>query len=251
MKCVLLCAGYATRLYPLTENQPKPLLSVGEKPIVEHIIDRVSKLEDIDEILIVTNSKFAPHFVSWLNDYKSEKQIKIIDDGTLNNKDRLGAVGDINFVLKHENIAGDLLVVAGDNLFEFSLNELISFFKQKQHSVLAFCDLKDKRKISKKYGAGILDEDGKLVDFEEKPEHPKSTLAATVVYVLTQKDVERIGEYLKSSERWDNPGDFMVWLSNKVPVYGFTFSEKWFDIGSFEALEEAYSAYEKGVTTNS
>ncbi|MCK4589120.1 MAG: nucleotidyltransferase family protein [Nanoarchaeota archaeon] len=246
MKAIILAAGYATRLHPLTENQPKPLLTVGEKLIVEHIIDKINQVEEVNEILIVTNNKFTPHFESWLSNYKTQKPIKIINDGTLTNEDRLGAVGDINFVIKKENINDELLIVAGDNLFEFSLKNFVQYYKEKNTPVLAFYNLKEKSKLANKFGVGILDQNQKLVDFEEKPAKPKSTLAATVVYALKKEDVAKISEYIDVSERWDNPGDFMIWLSKQTDVHGFTFTEKWFDIGSFEALEEAYNIYGKG-----
>jgi glucose-1-phosphate thymidylyltransferase len=245
LKAIILAAGYATRLYPLTENQPKPLLAVGEKPIVEHIIDKINQVENINEILIVTNNKFTPHFESWLNAYQTQKPIKIINDGTLTNDDRLGAVGDINFVLEKENINEELLIIAGDNLFEFSLKDFVKFYQEKNSSALAFYNLKEKSKLANRFGVGILDENQKLVDFEEKPAKPKSTLAATCLYTLTKEDVQRIKEYIDVSERWDNPGDFMIWLSKQNKVHGFTFTERWFDIGSFEALEEAYTVYGK------
>lgn len=246
MKAIILAAGYATRLHPLTENQPKPLLAVGEKPIIEHIIDKINNVKEVDQILVVTNNKFTPHFESWLSSYKSQKPIKIINDGTLTNEDRLGAVGDIHFVIQKENISDDLLIAAGDNLFEFSLRNLVQYQQEKNSSVLAFYNLKDKSKLANKFGVGILDQDQKLVDFEEKPDKPKSTLAATCLYVLTKDDVQKIKEYINISEKWDNPGDFMIWLSKQTKVHGFTFTERWFDIGSFEALEEAYNAYGQG-----
>jgi len=242
---IILAAGYATRLHPLTENQPKPLLAVGEKPIVEHIIDKVNQIKEVNEIIIVTNNKFTPHFESWFGSYQSQKPIKIINDGTLTNEDRLGAVGDINFVLEKENITDDVLVIAGDNLFEFELNNLMSFFQEKSTTVVALHDLKDKNKVAKKLGVVQTDSNNKLTNFEEKPEEPETTLASTGCYIFKKEDVQLISNYLKNSERWDNTGDFLKWLMNQSTVHGFSFTERWFDIGSFEALEEAYNIYGK------
>ena len=245
MKAIILAAGYATRLHPLTENQPKPLLAVGEKPIVEHILDKINQIQEVDEIIIVTNNKFTPHFESWLKSYQTSKPIKIVNDGTLTNEDRLGAVGDINFVLEKENIQDDVLVVAGDNLFEFELINLMAFFKEKNTTVVALHDLKDKNKVADKLGVVQIDQENKIIDFEEKPADPKTTLASTGCYIFKKDDVLHIANYVKSGERWDNTGDFLKWLMDQSAIYGFTFTERWFDIGSFEALEEAYEVYGK------
>src|SRR3989344_4509975 len=144
MKCIILAAGYAIRLYPLTLDRPKPLLPIAGKPIIEHILEKINDLDDIDEILIVTNSKFFDNFRNWKRGYSSSKPIKIINDRTKSEEDRLGAIGDLDFVIKHEKIDGNLLVIAGDNLFNFSLKHLHDFFRKKSASVIALYDIKDK-----------------------------------------------------------------------------------------------------------
>lgn len=245
IKAIVLCAGYAIRLYPLTENQPKPLLNVGDKPIVEHIVDKIQKVKEIDEIFVVTNHKFYPMFKGWLREYKTNKRIKIVNDGTLKNDDRLGAIGDLNFVIKEENIKDDILLIAGDNLFGFSLREFLKFYKEKRNSILAFYDLKKKSKVANRFGVGILGEDNLVTNFEEKPAHPRSTLAATCCYIFSRNDIKKIPEYVRGSRRWDNPGDFAKWLIKRSQVHGFVFEEYWFDIGSFEGLEEANKFYEQ------
>lgn len=245
IKSIVLAAGYATRLHPLTENRPKLLLNVNNKPILEYIIDKLQEVKEINEILIVTNDKFYPMFRGWLSDYKAKKRIRIINDGTFKNEDRLGAIGDLNFIIQEEGIKDDILMVAGDNLFGFSLNKLSGFFKEKKSSVLAFHDLKKKERAANKFGVGILDEEKKVIDFEEKPAEPKSTLAATCCYIFSKEDIEKVPEYVKVSERWDNPGDFAKWLVKRSSLYGFVFKEHWFDIGSFEGLEEANKFYGK------
>lgn len=245
MIAIILAAGYATRLYPLTENQPKPLLNIGDKPLVEHLTDKIQKIEEIKKIFIVTNHKFYPHFETWLRNYPCKKKIKIINDGTLRNEDRLGAIGDLFFVLKEENIKEDVLMIAGDNLFGFSLKRFISFFEKKNQTALAFCDLKEKNKVANKFGVGLLDKEKKVINFEEKPSSPKSTLAATCCYLISKKDLNKIAEYIQENRSQDNPGDFIKWLIKRQSVYGFIFSGYWFDIGSFEGLEEASSFYER------
>ena len=246
IKAIVLAAGYATRLFPLTENQPKPLLNVGDKPIVEHIIDKINNIEEVTEILVVTNHKFYPMFQTWLRNYPANKKVRVINDGTLKNDDRLGAVGDLGYVIKEEGLDEDVLMIAGDNLFGFSLRKFLEFFKEKgNRTVLAFCDLKDKEKVANKFGVGMLDEELKVTGFEEKPSNPQSTLAATCCYIFSQKDIKTIVTYVEKNEKWDNPGDLAKWLAKRSPIFGFVFTQDWFDIGSFEGLEEANKFYEK------
>lgn len=245
IKAILLCAGYATRLHPLTANRPKPLLDVGEKPIIDHIVDKIQGIKEIDKIFVVTNDKFYPVLRAWAMDNKAKKKIKVINDGTFKNDDRLGAIGDLNFVMQEEGINDDVLMIAGDNLFGFELRNFLDFFKGQAGSALAFCDLKKKEKVANKFGVGIVDEEKKVIDFEEKPAEPRSTLAATCCYVFSRKDVEKVSEFVRVSEKWDNPGDFAKWLMKRSSLNGFVFNEHWFDIGSFEGLEEANKFYKK------
>ena len=172
MQALILAAGYATRLYPLTEHQPKPLLKVGNKLIIEHILSKIEEIKNIKEVYIVTNDKFYPSFIAAEKNIKTPLRIEMINDGTKSNEDRLGAIGDIHFVIKHKRIKDDLLVIAGDNLFGFPLPELVHFFRQKNSSVVAFHDLKNPEKVKGKYGVGILD-GSRIIDFEEKPAKPK------------------------------------------------------------------------------
>jgi len=245
MKAIVLAAGYATRLYPLTKNQPKPLLNVGDKPILEWIVEKLERVEEIEEILVVTNHKFYPMFEGWLRGYKAKKRIKIVNDGTLRDEDRLGAIGDLHFVLQEEGLKEDILLIAGDNLFGFSLREFLGFFKEKGSTILAFKDLKDKEKVANKFGVGVLDEEKRVIYFEDKPSEPRSTLAATCCYLIAKKDLKKIEEYVKVSEKLDDPGYFIRWLIERGKVYGFVFEEPWFDIGNFEGLEEANKFYGK------
>jgi len=245
MKAIILAAGYATRLYPLTKDQPKPLLNVNGTPIIEHIINQVKTLKEVNQIYIITNHRFYPHFQSWLNSYPTTKKIKLLNDGTLNNDDRLGSIGDLHFVIKEEGINEDILMIAGDNLFGFNLNSFCNFFQKNQASCLAVCDLKSKEKVANLLGVVILDSNQRIIDFEEKPANPKSTLAATCCYLFSKKDLPLVSEYVKISEKADKPGDFAKWFSQRNKMMGFTFKEHWFDIGSFEGLEEANHFYEK------
>ena len=241
MKCIILCAGYATRLYPLTEKQPKALLSVGKNTILGHIMENVEKLDEVDEIFIVTNDRFFGNFKSWLKATKPKKAVELVNNGTKTNEERLGAVGDMHLVMQRKNIKEDVLLIAGDNLFDFSLKEFITFFK-KNGSSIALYDMKDKSKAARRLGVAMIDSKNKITGFEEKPQNPKSTLAATCCYALKKESIGKLPEYIKSGRK-DNPGDFIAWLRDREDMYGFTCSGNWFDIGSFESLEDANKAY--------
>ncbi len=243
MKALILAAGYAIRLYPLTENQPKPLLKIAHKPIVEHILEKIKPIKEIDEVIIATNARFHHNFQVWLNSYSYPKAIKLINDGTLNNEDRLGAVGEINYILKEEEIKDSLLVIAGDNLFGFQLAKLLSHFSQKNKSTVAFHDLKEVEKVKSKYGVGIL-EGSKVVGFEEKPIQPKSTLASTACYVFHKSDLPLVEKAIAQGKA-DNPGDLVKFLVKYSEVHGFVFNEHWFDVGSFESLNAAEELYSR------
>ena len=245
MKAIILCAGYATRLYPLTQNQPKALLSVGDKPILDHIIEKLEKVEQVDEIYIITNDKFLSNFFHWHESYKPKKTVTILTDGTKNNEDRMGAVGDIEYVLRKKKIDDDIMLIAGDNLFEFSMDKFISHFRAKKAAVTALYDIRNRSKAAKKYGVVILDNMGKMIDFEEKPAEPKSSMVSTGCYIFPKRVLPLVQEYIKETGKRDNPGNFIRWLSQRESVYGFVFTEHWFDIGSFEALEEASNVYAK------
>ena len=246
MKARILAAGYATRLYPLTQNRPKPLLEVGGKAIIDYIIEKIDAISEVDTIYVVTNNRFYSSFKEWSFHKEKSIPIKIINDGTSTNEDRLGAVGDIHFVLNQEEIEDDLVVIAGDNLFGFSLSGFVHFFhEQDAGSVVAFRDLKDREKVRGKYGVGIL-EGSKVVGFEEKPLQPQSTLASTACYLFNKQDLPLVEQSIKQGKA-DNPGDLVRFLTTYSTVHGFVFTEHWFDIGSFESLEEAQSVYAKGV----
>ncbi|MBI2134206.1 nucleotidyltransferase family protein [Candidatus Woesearchaeota archaeon] len=239
MKAIVLAAGYGTRLYPLTRDVPKPLIKVAGTPIIEHILALIREINVVDEILIVTNSKFYSAFAEWLRNYGLRDGIRLLDDGTLSNDDRLGAVGDIDFAVKSLGIDDDILVIAGDNLFDFSLLRLYQFFRQRNASVVALHDIREKEKVAGKYGVVELDADSRIINFEEKPESPKSSLASTACYFFTAHDIRLLEDCIRHNKKPDNLGEFIMWLSRREHVYGFVFSEKWFDIGSHDQLREA------------
>jgi len=244
MKTIILAAGYATRLYPLTENKPKPLLEIGGRPIIEHIIKKIEKIEEIDEIFIVTNAKFYENFERWLESFKSLKKIKIINDRTTSNEDRLGSLGDVNFVIEQENIKESVLIVAGDNLFEFSLKEFVDSYKEHNKSAVALYDVQDKE-IAKLYGIVGVNEGGKMIEFEEKPSEPKSTLASTGVYIYPSHVLPMLQEFVKKYKNSDKAGNFLEWLHKREHVYCYITKERWFDIGDLEQLEKARKEFKE------
>ncbi len=243
MEVLILAAGYATRLYPLTENLPKPLLQVGDKTIIEHILAKLEAVKSVNQVYIVTNEKFYPTFSNWGKTIKTNLKLTILNDGTASNEDRLGAIGDIHFVVQKENINDDLLVIAGDNLFGFSLPKFVDFFHEKKSSVVAFHELKSLEKVKGKYGVGIL-KGSKVVGFEEKPTEPKSSLASTACYLFKKSDLSHLQDLIRIGKA-DAPGNLITHLAQTSEVHGFVFDEHWFDVGSFESLEEAKKVYAK------
>lgn len=245
MKAIILAAGYGTRLYPLTKNTPKPLLEVGRKPMVEHIIAKIEELSEINEIILITNNKFYEQFNTWANRFKGRIPVKIINDGTTSNEDRLGAIGDINFAIQKANINDDLLIISGDNLFTFSLKDICSKFNRTKNHLIALYDVKTEKE-AQKFGIVAIDKDKKVVEFVEKPQQPKSTLASIGIYFYSKNIIGSIKQYLAEGNSADRPGDLLQWLHKREPVYGFIFdkqNEKWFDIGSFESLDEAKKVF--------
>jgi glucose-1-phosphate thymidylyltransferase len=241
MQVLILAAGYATRLYPLTLDKPKPLLPVAGKPMLEHIIDHLSSVKGLAEMFIVTNQKFVKHFTEWSEKYKKEKtafNFKVINDGTTSDADKLGAIGDIHLVVKKENVKGDLIVIAGDNLFDSSLAPFVDYCRSGNTPVLAVYDVGDLESI-KKYNSITTDKNGIITFFEEKPKNPTSTKTGIALYYYPAKVVAMIQTYIDEGNNPDQPGRFVQWLYPRVPVRTWEVPGRWFDIGSKETLEEA------------
>lgn len=238
MKAIILCAGYATRLYPLTLNKPKPLLEVAGEPIVNHIIKKLEEVKEINEIFIVTNAKFYGVFEDWRLSFNSSKKIKIINDNTTSNEDRLGSLGDVNFVLEKENVNESVMIVAGDNLFEFSLKNIVESYNKNKLSTIVLYDVQDKE-LAKQYGIVQVDDKGIIIDFKEKPSVPKSTLSSTGIYIYPYYVLLKISDFVNKFNNSDKAGNFLEKLHKEEQVYGYITKEKWFDIGSLEQLEKA------------
>ena len=235
MKAIILAAGYATRLRPLTDTWAKELLPVGGRPIIDRIIDSITEVALVDEIHVVTNSHKAEAFARWAH----ARDVIVHDDGTTSNDDRLGAIGDMLFVIDHAHLDDDLLVIAGDNLFEFSLAEFAAFWRSRGlASAVAVRDV-GSLELAAQYGIVDLAEDGRVLDFEEKPADPPSTLAATATYLFHREHARLIRTYLEGEHGADQPGRFVGWLQRHEPVYGWVFDSTWYDIGNHEQLLEA------------
>jgi glucose-1-phosphate thymidylyltransferase len=232
MKALILAAGYATRLYPLTKEYPKPLLKVGKKPIINYIVEKMEDLDDIDEIIVVTNSKFIPIFKKWKKCLRTKKRISLVDDLTKTLDDRRGAIGDINFAINKKRLKADLIVMGGDNIFEGNLNKFLSFVKSKPYPAIGVYNIK-KLSEAKNYGVIKLDKKNRIIDFEEKPKKPKSSLIAMCLYYFPANKIKLIKEYFnRKANKHDATGFYIDWLSKKLPVYGFVFNGLWYDIGN-------------------
>jgi glucose-1-phosphate thymidylyltransferase len=241
MNVLILAAGYATRLYPLTLNKAKPLLAVGGKPIIEWLADNLVGISDLETIYVVTNAKFATDFQEWSQQYQNrhpELRFKIVNDGSTSDDDKLGAIGDIHFVITEEDLSGSsLLIAAGDNLFTESLADFVVCARESEVTV-AVHDVGDKEAI-KKYGNIAVDAEGTITHFEEKPQKPQGTLAAVALYYYSPAVLSLLRTYLAAGNNADQPGRFIQWLYTRKPVKTFQIKGKWLDIGSKETLENA------------
>lgn len=242
MKVIVLSAGYGTRLYPLTKNKPKMLLPIAERPMIDYTIEKLNDVEEIDEYLVVTNHRFADQISEWAGSAPTDRPVKVIDDDTFSNDDRIGAIGDIRCVLGEENITEEYLVIASDNLFEFDPGALVAFYREKGGATVALKDMTGSPLISQ-YSVVNLDENGKVVRFEEKPANPKTFLISTCCYIFPADNRDMIDKYLAEGNNPDAPGYYIQWLYSKKDVYGFVFTESWFDIGDIDSYNEANALY--------
>jgi glucose-1-phosphate thymidylyltransferase len=240
MKALILAAGYATRLYPLTKEYPKPLLLVKERPIIDYIIDKLKSLNEIDEIIVVTNSKFISKFKEWAAGIKIGKPIFVVDDLTKDLSDRRGAVGDMDFVITNKKLKDDLLVIGGDNLLGDGLQGFLDFSKSHKDSpAIGVYDIND-LSLAHKYGVVKLNRGKRIIDFKEKPKNPKSTLVAMCLYYFPKSKIDLSRQYLLAEgAKHDATGFYIDWLRKKEAVFGFVFQGRWYDIGDHHFYNEA------------
>ena len=241
MKNIVIAAGYATRLYPLTENFPKPLLKIGERSILDRILDDVDGIEDIDEHIIVTNHKFAEIFNNWVSERKLKpgtKPIRIIDDGTTANENRLGAVKDLLLAIDEFGINDDIMVLAADNVLDFSFQGFVNFFKQKNTSVI-MCHHEPELYKLQRTGVIAVDEDMKVLEMQEKPEHPVSNWAVPPFYIYKKNDLPLIRDCLNHGCGFDAPGNLAHYLVNATTIHAWIMPGSRYDIGSLDSYKEA------------
>ena len=237
MKCLILAAGYATRLYPLTENFPKPLLKVGERTILDWLISDLEQTGQISDYIVVTNHKFTPIFEDW-----SKGRVTIIDDGTSTNDARLGAVRDIQYAIAQAAIDDDLLVMAGDNLLSFSLAGFIRYFHEKDTTcIMRYWEGNEKR--LHKCGVVEVDTDGRIITMEEKPAQPRSNWCCPPFYIYRRCDLPLIGKGIAAGCGTDAPGSFIAWLSTQTAVHAWEMPGRRYDIGNLESYEEVQRIY--------
>lgn len=244
MKCLILAAGYATRLYPLTENFPKPLLEVQGKTILDWLLEDIDKANMVDEYVVISNHKFAEHFYAWAE--KKEMKITVVDDGTSSNETRLGAVKDIQFAIEKLQLDDEMLVIAGDNLLDFSLTRFLGYAKNKNAScVMRYYEPQEER--LHKSGVVTIDENDKILKMAEKPAEPESHWCCPPFYFYTKEDAKLIQSGIDAGCGTDAPGSYIAWLSTQVPVYAMEMPGSRYDIGNLESYRKIEETYQ-GIT---
>ena len=237
MKCIILAAGYATRLYPLTENFPKPLLKVKDKAILDWLVDDIDSLNKIDEFVIVSNNKFAHFFRTWKGEKNLSAKLSIIDDGTTCNENRLGAVSDIELAIETLNIDDDVMVIAGDNVLDFSFDSFIKFFEEKNATSI-MCYFEENKEKIKKSASVVFDENRRVSLMVEKPQEPPSNYCVPPFYIYAKKDVPMIKEALEKGCNKDAPGSLINWLFDKTDIYAMEMPGRRYDIGNLESYKK-------------
>ena len=244
MKCLILAAGYATRLYPLTENFPKPLLKVGEKTILDWLLDDIETAGVIDRYVVISNHKFAPHFQEWADAHRLP--ITVVDDGTSTNETRLGAVCDIQFAIDKLGLDDDLLIIAGDNVLDFSLTHFIRYAREKKTSCTMRYWENDGKRLQKS-GVSEIGEDERLLSLEEKPAQPKSNWCTPPFYFYTKRDAARIRDAIADGCGTDAPGSLVAWMCKHSVLHSMEMPGSRYDIGNLESYETVQKTY-RGIT---
>lgn len=243
MKCLILAAGYATRLYPLTENFPKPLLDVGGKTILDWLVDDIHTAGLVDEFVVISNHKFAHHFDKWAA--TKTMKVTVVDDGTDSNETRLGAVKDIQFAIDQLGLDDDMLVIAGDNVLDFSLTKFLAYAKEKNTScIMRYYEPEEKKLV--KCGVVEIDENDRIVSMEEKPAQPKSHWCCPPFYYYTKADAKLVAKGIEAGCGTDAPGSYIAWLCTQTPVFAMEMPGKRFDVGNLESYNKIKEEY-KGI----
>ena len=241
MKCLILAAGYATRLYPLTENFPKPLLEVGGKTILDWLVDDIDTAGLVDEYVVISNHKFAHHFESWAAN--KTMKVTVVDDGTVSNETRLGAVKDIQFAIDQLSLDDDMLVIAGDNVLDFSLTEFVRYAKEKNTScIMRYYEPEEKKLV--KCGVVEVDEGDRILSMEEKPAQPRSHWCCPPFYYYTRQDAGLVEKGIAAGCGTDAPGSYISWLCTQTPVHAMEMPGRRYDIGNLESYEQVQKEYQ-------
>lgn len=244
MKAIILAAGYATRLYPLTLNKPKALLKLGNQTIIDYIIDEIETIDEVNDILIICNEKFYNQFIDWHKKRKSSKYIKLINDGSTTDENKLGAIGDLQLAIEQENINEDILVIAGDNFFTYKLMDFYKFYMKVNRDCIVV-QQKDIIDELKSMGVAVLDDENKVISFQEKSSNPVSNMAVYASYIYLKDTLPLISKYLKENNNPDAPGYFPAWLCEKKNIYAYKFNGNCYDIGTHEAYEKIQKEFYK------
>lgn len=246
MKCLILAAGYATRLYPLTENFPKPLLKVGDKTILDWLVDDIDGAGLVDQYIVISNHKFAPHFQEWASTKK--QGVIVVDDGTESNETRLGAVCDIQFAIEKLGLDDDMLVIAGDNLLDFSLQRFVLYAKEKQTScIMRFYEENEQKLL--KCGIVTFDDNDRVLCMTEKSPTPATHWCTPPFYYYTKQDARLVEKGISEGCGTDAPGSFIAWLCTQTPVHAMEMPGHRYDIGNLQSYEQVQKNY-KGITIN-
>ena len=244
MKCLILAAGYATRLYPLTENFPKPLLKVGDKTILDWLVDDIAASGVVDEFVVISNHKFAHHFEEWAAT-KGDVRVTVVDDGTMSNETRLGAVMDIQFAIDKLGLDSDMLVIAGDNVLDFSLQKFVRYAADKGTScIMRYYEPEEKR--LRKCGVVTIDDADRIVRMAEKPAEPESNWCCPPFYYYTRDDARLVEKGIEAGCGTDAPGSYIAWLCTQAPVHAMEMPGSRYDIGNLESYAKVQETY-KGI----
>lgn len=246
MRALILAAGYATRLREVARDRPKPLLPIVGKPMIDHLLDKLERISEIESATVVTNARFAPLFQDWAEAQQRRWPIAVLDDGTDSDANKRGAIGDILFAIEQDTISSDLFVGAGDNLFDFDLQPFFATFRERG-STVGLYDV-GRLDVMPQYSEVRLDADQRIVSLVEKPAAPTSTFMATALYAYRAEHLPLFREYKDAGGNMDSPGFFPAWLHRRVPLFGYVFRGQWFDVGTPERYREANEAWGGNLT---
>ncbi len=238
MKAIMLVAGYATRLYPLTENKAKGLLPLNGRPIIDYTFDKLEEIKCVDEAILVSNHKFYNQFVDWSKTYSGRIKITVLDDNTTSNENRLGAIGDMQFAIENCNVDEEIMVLVSDNYFTYSLLDYYDFYKKVNADCVLGCTFEDMDYLAHNFAVATIDEDSKITGLVEKPGVANSNIGVYATYIYTKDTVKLIKKYLEEGNSKDAPGNFPSWLYKRKPVYLYKFNGECYDIGTVKVYNE-------------